>query len=118
MIISMQGTWSVSVKSKNADFPQRFIISGAATGNGTYNGTAGTTANVTGKQWSIAVQHNPGTGFQLSKMMIKSPTKSGGIFSFEVWSEDLTDNDFNDLILICTSTASINDFMIYGNASL
>ncbi|MDQ3022633.1 MAG: hypothetical protein M3R36_19025 [Bacteroidota bacterium] len=44
MLISMQGSWTIKVKAKNAAFPQRFIVSGAATGNGTYNGTTGAPA--------------------------------------------------------------------------
>ena len=36
MTIQLQKSWTVSVKSKNASFAQRFIISGAAAGNGTY----------------------------------------------------------------------------------
>ena len=36
MSLVMQGSWTVSVKSKNAAFPQRFTISGASSGNGTH----------------------------------------------------------------------------------
>lgn len=38
MAIPMQGAWTVRVKSKSAAFPQRFIIAGADSGNGTYAG--------------------------------------------------------------------------------
>jgi hypothetical protein len=38
MIISMQGNWTVRVKSKSAAFPQQFKIIGATSGNGTYAG--------------------------------------------------------------------------------
>ena len=61
MIISMQGNWTVRVKAKSAAFPQRFIISGATTGNGTHAGTVGTTVAVTGAQWTIAIQNDPGS---------------------------------------------------------
>ncbi len=118
MIISMQGSWTVSVKSKSAAFDQRFIVSGAAIGNGTYAGNVGVTAHVAGAQWSIAVQNNPGTGFRLSKAQIKFPHKVGTTYVFDIGTEDATDNDFNDLILTCTASASINDFIVYGNASL
>lgn len=118
MIVAMQGNWTVSVKAKNAAFDQRFIVSGAATGNGTYAGTTGVTAHVTGKQWTIAVQNNPGTGFRLSKAQIKFPHKVGGNYVFEIGSEDAGDDDYNDLILACSSPASINDFIVYGNVSL
>ncbi|MDX2055508.1 MAG: hypothetical protein SFV15_24105 [Polyangiaceae bacterium] len=118
MIISMQGNWTITVKSKNASFDQRFIVSGAATGNGTYSGTVGVTAHVTGSQWSIAVQNNPGTGFRLSKAQIKFPHKVGSNYVFEIGSEDAGDDDFNDLVLTCSTPATINDFILYGNVTL
>jgi hypothetical protein len=118
MIVAMQGNWTVTVKSKNAAFDQRFIVSGATTGNGSYAGTVGVTAHVTGKQWSIAIQNNPGTGFRLSKAQIKFPHKTGGNYVFDIGSEDGGDDDFNDLVLTCSTVASINDFIVYGNVSL
>jgi hypothetical protein len=119
MIISMQGNWTIRVKSKDAAFDQRFIISGATTGNGVHAGIPGTTVAVTGSQWSIAVQNNPGTGFQLSETMLKFPHKVGLNYEFEIWSNDAgADQDFNDLVLTCSTPATINDFMVYGNVSL
>ena len=38
MAITMQGSWTVSVKSKSAAFNQRFVISGATSGNGVHAG--------------------------------------------------------------------------------
>ena len=119
MIVSMQGNWTVRVKSKNAKFPQRFVISGAISGNGTHAGTANTTVSVVGSQWTIAIQNDPGTGFQLSDTQIKFPQKVGNTYQFEIWSNDAGgDADFNDLILTCSTPATINDFVIYGNVSL
>ncbi len=119
MIITMQGNWTVSVKAKNATFSQRFIISGAITGNGTHSGTAGTTVNVTGSQWTIAIQNNPGSGYQLSDTQLKFPQIIGSNYVFEIWSNDAgPDQDFNDLILTCSTPANINDFLVYGNVSL
>ncbi len=119
MIISMQGNWTVSVKSKSAAFDQRFVVSGATSGNGVHAGTPGTSVAVTGVQWSIAIQNNPGTGFQLSGTMLKFPHKVGGNYEFEIWSNDAGgDQDFNDLILTCSTPATINDFIVYGNLAL
>ena len=120
MIITMQGNWTVRVKARNADFPQRFIISGATTGNGTYNGVTATAAvPVTGSNWTIAIQHNPGTGFQLSDSKIVFPQQIGGNYEFDIQSNDSgTDEDFNDLILTCSTPASPNVFILYGNVSL
>ena len=116
----MQGNWTVRVKSKSAAFPQRFIISGAATGNGVYNGVTTTPAvNVTGSLWSISIQNNPGSGFQLSGTRIKFPTITGGNYTFDIESNDAGgDADFNDLILTCSTPALADDFIIYGNVSL
>ena len=119
MIISMQGNWTVRVKAKNAAYSQRFVISGAIAGNGAHTGTVGTSVNVTGDQWSIAIQNNPGGGYQLSDSQIKFPHQVGSNYEFEIWSNDAGgDADFNDLILACSTPVNINDFMIYGNVSL
>lgn len=119
MVISMQGNWTVTVKAKHASYQQRFIVQGAATGNGTYTGTNGTTANVTGTQWSIAIQSKPASGWQLSETQLKFPKEIGGNYEFEIWSNDAgADSDFNDLILTCSTPANINDFIIYGNVTL
>src|SRR5438552_1181511 len=41
MAITMQGSWTISVKSMEAfENAQRFLVTGAATGSGTYNATA------------------------------------------------------------------------------
>ena len=119
MIISMQGNWTVRVKSKNAAFPQRFIINGATTGNGSHAGTVGTSVAVTGTQWSIAIQNDPGTGFQLSDTKITFPHQVGGNYEFDIQSNDAgADQDFNDLVLTCSTPATINDFIVYGNVTL
>ncbi len=118
MIISMQGSWKVQVTTKSAAFPQRFVINGADSGNGTYEGVVGKTANVTGAQWTIAVQNDPGTGFQLSDTKLMFPRKVGTNYTFEIRSNDAgSDSDFNDLILTCSTPVNINDFIIYGNVS-
>ena len=119
MIISMQGNWEVTVKSKSASYQHRFIIQGAASGNGSHNGTTGTSVNVTGNQWSIAIQNKPSSGWQLSETQIKSPKQVGGNYEFEIWSNDAgVDSDFNDLILTCSTPVNINDFILHGNVTL
>jgi hypothetical protein len=119
MFISMQGNWLVRVTAKNAAYNQRFIVTGADSGNGTYNGTVGTAVYVTGEQWSLAIQNNPGSGYQLSDTMLKYPKKIGSRYEFEIWSNDAgSDTDFNDLILTCSAWVNVNDFLIYGNVSL
>lgn len=119
MTIPMQGSWTVSVKSRSAAFPQRFIIDGADTGNGTYNGVV-TTAPVfvTGANWRIRVQNDPGGGFVNSADQIKFPTVSTGNYRFDIETDDAGgDGDFNDLILTCSTPVTQTDFIIYGSAT-
>jgi hypothetical protein len=115
----MQGSWTVSFKSKSAAFPQRFIIQGAASGNGTYAGEASTPpVYVTGSTWSINIQHDPGTGWINSEMQWKFPTVSSGQYRVDIESNDSGgDVDFNDLILTCSTPVTATDFILYGNAS-
>ena len=118
----MQGSWIVRVKSKSARFQQRFIINGAAFGNGTYAGEVSTPdVWVTGNQWTITIQNNPGTGFTFSKEQIKFPVVSGGYYYVDIQSEDGgssgTNSDFNDLILTCYTPVTDEDFLVYGNVS-
>jgi hypothetical protein len=119
MAIPMQGSWTVSVKSKSAAFPQRFIIAGADSGNGTYVGAvASPPIAVTGAHWRIQIQNDPGTGFINSADQIKFPTVSGGQYRFDIESNDAgADEDFNDLILTCSTPVTQTDFIVYGNAT-
>ncbi len=116
----MQGNWSINVKAKNAAFAQQFIVTGAASGNGTYSGTVGSpTVHVTGNQWTIAILNNPGSGFQLSDTRIKFPSIVSGNYVFDIQSNDAgADQDFDDLILTCSRPANVDNFMIYGNVTL
>jgi hypothetical protein len=116
MYVTMQGNWSVKVKFNEGFPPQRFIISGAASGNGTYTATAGTTVNVVGSMWTINIQHNPGSGFCDSYTRIKFPTLSGGKYSFDIESNDDKDDlTFDDLILTCSTPNTGNEYIMYGN---
>ncbi len=119
MAITMQGSWTVAVKSKSASRPQRFIISGAVSGNGVYEGKTSTPpVLVTGDAWAITIQNNPGDGFTTSAEQITFPTQSAGLYRFDIQSDDGGgggDQDFNDLILTCSMPVSVSDFLIYGN---
>lgn len=119
MAIPMQGAWTVRVKSKSAAFPQRFIIAGADSGNGTYAGDVGTPpVFVTGANWRIQIQNNPGSGFIDSAEQIKFPIVVGSEYQFDIESNDAgPDQDFNDLILTCSTPVTATDFIVYGHAS-
>src|SRR5258706_6732872 len=115
----MQGAWTVSVKSKSAAFPQRFVIAGANSGNGTYAGEVATPAvAVSGANWRIQIQNNPGSGFIDSADQIKFPTVSGLQYLFDIESNDAGgDQDFNDLILRCSTPVTETDFLVFGNVT-
>jgi hypothetical protein len=118
MAIPMQDSWTVSVKSKSAAFPQRFVIAGADSGNGTYAGVVATPAVlVTGANWRIQIQNNPGSGFIDSDDQIKFPTVSNQQYRFDIESNDAGgDQDFNDLVLTCSTPVTATDFVVYGHA--
>lgn len=119
MSVTMQGAWTISVKSKNAALPQRFVISGASTGNGTYAGVAATPAvAVSGAQWTITIQHNPTgpTSWTPSAMRFGVPTSVGGQVKCDILSNDAGgDEDYDDLVLTCSMTAAPSEYVIYGN---
>ena len=118
MYITMQGNWSVTVKSKESSPPMRFIISSATSGNGTHNTVVGSTVKVTGNLWTISVQHDHGTGFSPSYARIKFPVLSGGNYSFDIESnDDKNDQIFDDLILTCSTPNTGNEYLMYGNVS-
>jgi hypothetical protein len=120
MAIPMQGSWTVSVKSKEVGATQqRFIISGAASGNGTYAGDTSTPAvAVTGDAWSVSVQHKVGASWVDSFDQIAFPTQSGGSYHFDIQAnDDDVDPVFDDLILTCSTPVTFSDFLTYGNVS-
>ena len=119
MYITMQGNWNISVKTKSAAHAQRFVISGATTGNGTYAGVMGAaTVAVTGSLWTINIQNNPGNGFQNSDARIKFPAVAGSNIVFDIESNDTgNDEDFNDLVLTCKTPNNWNEYVMYGNVS-
>jgi len=85
MLISMHGNWTISVKSKEASFPQRFVVSGAISGK--HDVTATTPpVTVTGNQWSLAILNDPGNGFRLPDTRIK--------FSFVGYQDKISNHCF------------------------
>jgi hypothetical protein len=119
MSLAMQGSWTVSVKSKSAAAPQRFTISGAATGNGTHVVSGSTAAvPVSGPHWRITIEAQQGSVWKPSVMRFKNPVQSGSLVKVDIESNDFgADQDFNDLILTCTMPTSSADFVIYGHAT-
>lgn len=120
MAITMQGSWTVSVKSVEPGEPaQRFIISGAASGNGTYTGaTATAPVHVTGANWLITIQIHQGGHWVAEHDRITFPTVSGGQYRFDIQANRPdNDPDWDDLVLTCTRPVSWDVFLIYGSVS-
>ena len=121
MAILMQGSRNIHVTQKNAAHDQRFIISRAATNNGTFPGVVGSPiVTVTGLDWNITVQSKSGSTWLNSTEKIQFP--GSAISGFNILSDDASatpDLDFNDLVLHVTpvSASGATDYIIYGNVS-
>ncbi len=64
MFITMQGNWTVSIKSQEASPQSQFIIGGAASGNGIHQGANGLSVSVSSSQpWYIAIQNKQGPNY-------------------------------------------------------
>lgn len=120
MAITMQGNWTVQVKSKSAAFQQRFIIQGSSNGkDGVYAGATSTSpVQVNGAQWTIQIQHKPsgkGAAWQASAMRLGTPARSGGQILLDIFSNDSgSDSDYNDLVLTSSMTESASEYVVYG----
>lgn len=116
MAITMQGNWTLRIKGRNAAFAQRFVVSGATTGNGTYDGVVGNAVFVTGAQWTVNVQHCPtGRAWQDSVQRIGLPGVMSGLLQFEIAANDGgLDDDYDDLVLGCSLPAGQSDYVVYG----
>jgi hypothetical protein len=119
MSITMQGGWTVSVKSKSAAFGQRFVVSQPGSPDIIIPGKAGNSVFVNAPQWSINIQSQSGAGqpWLDSRQRIGVPSVSGSTLSFNIKSDDSAgDGDFNDLILTCSMLFSATDYVLFGNA--
>lgn len=116
----MHGSWTIT-SQKNASYAQRFIVSGADTGTGTYEAPHAP-VSVSGATWSVRVQCKPSgsSTWSDSEYQITFPVKSGGQYSFDLESNDIWpgDSDFNDLVLTFTAPETETDFLIYGHVSI
>jgi hypothetical protein len=114
----MQGSWTVTVKSKSAAFKQRFVVSRPGSPDIIVDGTAGDSVFVNAPQWSVNIQSQSGAGqpWLDSRQHIGVPHVSGSTLTFDIRSDDTAnDGDFNDLILTCSMLFSATDYVLYGN---
>ncbi|MBK1689414.1 hypothetical protein [Rubrivivax gelatinosus] len=114
MAIIMHGSWTLRVGAHDSKLTQRFVVSGADTGNGSHEAAAGTAVFVSGRQWSLRLQHRPeGQAWQDSPARIGFPWLEAGLLRMEV----RTDTPAADaLVLGCSLPASSEDTLIYGTA--
>lgn len=110
MPINIAGNWEVSVSFYNPfALPQRFVISGANTGNGTYIGTNATgIVNVTGQNWVVNMQAsddfdakddptNPRFRW-INSTIERTPTRTeNGYYVFELQAQDFVFDGSYDL---------------------
>lgn len=115
MPLNIQGNWSVKVLSKNPQaLPQRFVISGAIQGNGTYPGETGFgPIQVVGNNWTVNIQADgiadgePGV-WKNSTLQPTQQQTVGNKIIFQINSEDyIQDNSFDDLILELSKPAPV-----------
>jgi len=119
MAITMQGAWTVTVKSKSAAFAQRFVVSRPGSPDMIVDGVPGNSVFVNAPQWSINVQSRAGSGqpWLDSAQRITFPTISGGLLKFDINTNDTGgDKDYDDLVLTCSMPVSASEFVVYGKA--
>lgn len=122
MTIGLQGTWSVSVKSKSAAWDQRFIIQGSDGVDDTYTGETSTPpVLVTGEQWGVTIENNPSgpIGWRPSRARLVGFRVESGLFKVDIESDDGgggADEDFNDLVLTAAKPLSDSEWIVYGTA--
>src|ERR1051325_194962 len=105
MAEAFRGRWRLLCTGKNAGFDERFRVTGADSGNGTYDGVPGVTVDVSGANWTVTLEwnDNQGSGWQESAVQ-----RVGGFLNPIVQTQDLRaddnfpalrDGDFDDLIV-------------------
>ncbi|MBZ8143964.1 hypothetical protein CLD22_29745, partial [Rubrivivax gelatinosus] len=115
MAIIMHGSWTLRASSKTSGSVKRFVIAGADTGNGSYDGASGKAVFVTGRQWSVRLEHRPaGLPWRHSSPRIGFPWIADGRVRVEISAEGADADDA--LVLSCSLPASSADTIVYGTA--
>ena len=92
------GHWVVHAHTKNAAYNQRFIVSGAKSGNGTYVNKGAKAQVKSDAPWMLNIQNDKGSKKRKwHNSVLKLSKKSEK--EFQLNSEDWTDNDFEDFVL-------------------
>lgn len=106
MPTSIQGNWTITVETHNPSaLPQRFIVTGAISGNGTYSGNVGDPpVFVVGNLWQVNIQaasdYESNPPWINSDIIKTQTTTQNGQYVFYLNSEDyIQDNSYDDLVL-------------------
>ena len=75
MAIQLFGRWNLRVTKAIRNWQNRFIVQGAASGDGTYPPTVGLDVNVDGTSWLLMAEYRESNAvpWKPSAMMIRSP---------------------------------------------
>ncbi|HVE85789.1 MAG TPA: hypothetical protein VND93_23200 [Myxococcales bacterium] len=118
MAIHMQGTWTVTVRSaEGSGEDKRFIISGAAIGDGIYPASPGSRpVRVSGAHWFIGLQRRRGRGHVGLPDQVSFPVVSGGEYHVDV-RVDAPEAGGGGVVLRCSAPVTATDFLLYGQVS-
>ncbi len=118
MAITLQGNWTVQVRSRSAACAQRFSIEGADVGAGWYDGTVGLRLHVRGAQWLLRVQHaHRQAGWRESTLRLGLPIVEAGVLRVQIRSAEGPHEDADDLVLECAMPISRSEHVVYGDVS-
>lgn len=120
MAITMQGNWTLRVKSHGAARAQRFVVSGADIGNGTHAAEPGASVLVTGEHWTLAVEHRSANeSWRPSRLRVGLPVMAGLLMKVDVTAVDAWADDeaggHSALVLTCSVAADASDHVVYGS---
>lgn len=118
MGITMQGHWTLQVKSSSSACLQRFTIAGADLGNGTYDTAPGMTVPVTGARWTVSFEHRVvARPWCESRARIGLPIMAGGLLRLELTARHGApdQNHLGALVLSCTAPAQAAEHVVYGS---
>jgi hypothetical protein len=114
----MQGTWCITIKSKNSMYSQQLEISGANSGNGIYDMSLNMPPVLaSGNNWTISIKTDFGNGFRNLDEQIRFPYKEENKYRFDIDATTADAHNFYNTVLSCYTPQTICDFIIYGNVS-
>lgn len=119
MAITMQGSWTVRVRARDAAYAQRVVIEGADVGNGVHDGLVGEGVYVSGAHWTLQVQHRPTRqAWRDSLLRLGLPHVEAGLLRVEIGSNDGgLDDSYDDLVLDCSLPISRCEHVVYGEVT-